>query len=667
MKKFFWLAFIAGYFAVYASIFPGDFHYDDYHSIRNNGWLTSAENIPRFFADPIYFSSRPRAAMYRPLLLVSYALDYQIYGWRPWGWHLTNLLLHLGNVILVWILMQKTFGRERLAWIAALLFAFQPVAGENINYINCRSSILLTTFILAGLVSVCKLMEAPKDGRGKALWISLASLFFVFGLLSKEGAVIFPALAFLYCGIFSTEKNRKKATQIFHLLLPMLIILCGYLFLRFILFHHFLSPAALPRPRLVNLFTQLKSYFWYFGLYLYPVGLSIEHSFKVEPRLLNWPSLLSLAGLTLFAAFIIYSLLRPKSKFAGAGFLLGFYVLALLPVASIVPLNVLVSERGFYPALFGLCAVSAFVIDAAFEKSRKTAFAAFAVVLLCCSGLLVARGRVWQQEPRIWADAYTKAPDNARVLGELGRNYFAKREDEKALRYILKADELQSREPTTLFNLATIYMDLGRLEEAEKYFKQGLEKDPSDEKARVNLAEVYKAQGKPGLARFELERAISLEPNSALAHSNLGSLYLSMGELENAEAELRIALKIDPDFELAHYNLGQVLDRRGAYQEALEHFQKAYQQNSGYPDNALWAGIMLLKLNQPDKAEKWAQKALALDQKYYMAWYYLGLAEKEQGKNDDALAAFQNALKYSNPADTKLREQIKALSAELAK
>ena len=229
MKKLWGALFLVAYFGAYLSIFPGDFHYDDFHSIRNNTWLVNASNIPKFFASPVYFSARPRAAMYRPLLLVSYALDYQVYGWRAWGWHLTNLLLHLLNVLLIFALVQRTFRKERLAWIAGLLFAFTPVAGENINYLNCRSSILFTAFMLAGLLAAARMLEAREQGKSSAGWIALANVLFAGGVLSKDSAAVFPAMAFLYLWIFSKEQGAKKLTRAVYLVAPMALILGGYL------------------------------------------------------------------------------------------------------------------------------------------------------------------------------------------------------------------------------------------------------------------------------------------------------------------------------------------------------------------------------------------------------------------------------------------------------
>jgi len=662
--RIYWLAFLALYFLAYASIFPGRFHYDDFHSIRDNSWLTSVSNIPKFFANPVYFSKTPRAAMYRPVLLLSYALDYQVFGWRAWGWHLTNLLLHLVNALLVYALVRKTLGRRRLAWIASLLFALQPIAGENINYINCRSSILLTTFLLAGLLCVWRLMQEKAAG---VWWMVLACLFYALALLTKDSGAVFPGMALLYFWIFSREQTRQKFLRSAALLLPMAVILAGYLFLRNEFFESVFTGASLPRSRLDNLFTELKSYFWYFGLYLWPSGLSLEHGFRVEREFSGALVLLSAAGLAALAAMAGYALFRPRSRMAVPGFFIGCYILALLPTASIIPLNVLVSERALYPALFALASLGALFIGYVMGKNRSAGIFALALILVFYGAIIFSRSRAWQSESEIWKGAYENAPDNARVLAELGRQYFARGDLDKALRYSLKSDELASGQAPTLFNLATIYMDFGELARAEKYFKQGLEEDAGDVEARVNLAAVYKAEGKMEAAVHELKQALALDPENSLAHSNLGDVCFNLGKMAEAEAELRKALAINPKLELANFNFGILLAGRGDDSQALGYFEKAYEQNAGNADYALWAAIMEIRLNKPQDAEKWAGKALSLDPGYDRAWYYLGIAQKQQGRYPEARRSLANAEKFDRQSDPKLTAAIKNLLKELKK
>ena len=114
------------------------FHYDDFHSIVHNPHLRSTANIPAFFRDPALFSTNPESAMYRPVLLVSYALNFALGGLQPAGYHLVNALLHGLNAGLVHRLL-LLLGQEWLALLAAFLFALAPVNAEAFNYVSSRS------------------------------------------------------------------------------------------------------------------------------------------------------------------------------------------------------------------------------------------------------------------------------------------------------------------------------------------------------------------------------------------------------------------------------------------------------------------------------------------------------------------------------------------------
>ncbi len=648
-------AFLLGFFICYLWVFPGKFHYDDYHSIRENSWVVSLKNVPRFFYDPGCFSRSPSARMYRPLLLLSYAIDYQIYGWRRWGWHLTNLLLHLFNSWLVWILLYRTFGKKRFAWLSIVIFALHPVSGENINYINCRSSILLLSFILLSMLAVKDWQEKKSPG-----WLGWALLFYVLALLVKSSAVVLPGICFLYFWIFSRGGLKAKLKKALLLLVPQIIILLGYLLLRKALFGSFIFSSHLPRSPFVNLITEFKAYFWYVGLFLYPSKVSIEHSLKVAESFFEPLVIISGVGLLLLAFFVGLSLVKPEGKFSALGFWTGFYLLMLLPTTSIVPLNVLVSERALYPALLGLVVIFAFLWDWLLERKKLAGSILLGAILLCYGGIDIWRGRVWQDEWRVWSNALENAPSNPRVLGEMGNRFAERGEKQKALRYFLRSKELLSGNPATLFNLANIYLDLGELVKAKIYLEKAIRTNPNDAEARVDLAGVYQALGKLELARYQLLEAIKRDPNCSLAYNNLGDLYYKLGDLKTAEELFKKALKIKPDLEMAHYNLGLIYERWGENEKALKEFMRAYELNPGFPDYPLHIAIIYLKKNNLKKAEEWVKKSLALDSEYGIAWYYLGMVKYKQNKRDDALKAFIKAKRYVSGADPRLVSEIQS-------
>ncbi|MGB1720017.1 MAG: hypothetical protein ACPHO6_17745, partial [Candidatus Latescibacterota bacterium] len=119
---------------------PGNaFHYDDSHSILENPHIRSLENMPRFFSDPETFSGLSDVRMYRPLLVLSFALNYALGQYDPIGYHLVNVFLHVINGLSLWLLARALQMRPSTALLAGLLFVVHPVLGEPVNYISSRS------------------------------------------------------------------------------------------------------------------------------------------------------------------------------------------------------------------------------------------------------------------------------------------------------------------------------------------------------------------------------------------------------------------------------------------------------------------------------------------------------------------------------------------------
>ena len=181
--------------ATYGNSLSNSFHYDDFHSIVENPHIRALENIPAFFSDPGLFSSMPERAMYRPLLLVTYALNYWVHGYEVFGFHLVNVALHTGCTIAVYLLGIYMVGHAPAAAFGALLFGLHPLQAEATNYISSRSESLAAFWYLLSLLFYLRWRELLRLDSGRGIY--LASLVaFALALLSKATAVVLP-FAFL--------------------------------------------------------------------------------------------------------------------------------------------------------------------------------------------------------------------------------------------------------------------------------------------------------------------------------------------------------------------------------------------------------------------------------------------------------------------------------------
>ncbi|MCI0528198.1 MAG: hypothetical protein L0Y56_12235, partial [Nitrospira sp.] len=157
-------------FGLYYSSLDHSFHYDDGHTVVNNPWIRDLKNIPKFFLSNTLVSESPQAANYRPLLMVTYALNYALDGLDPWGFHLLNVLIHVLTVLVCFGLIRLLLGDIRAAILGALIFAIHPINSEAVNYITARSSLLSTLFASMAVLSFHLFRSLQREGLMVKSW-----------------------------------------------------------------------------------------------------------------------------------------------------------------------------------------------------------------------------------------------------------------------------------------------------------------------------------------------------------------------------------------------------------------------------------------------------------------------------------------------------------------
>jgi hypothetical protein len=390
---------------VYMNSLGNPFHYDESHSIVDNTHIRDLTNIPAFFHDPTLFSEDPENAMFRPLLLTSYALNYAVGGFRVWTYHVAQLLLHVLCVLLLFAIGKRLFGTLLAAGLGALAFAVHPIATESVNYISSRSELLVTFFLLAGFWSFlqyCRGLRGP-------LWVLGA---FVFALLSKSVAIIFPVVLLSYDLIFHRHLVRRE--------LKLYLALGGVSALYLAFVAQLLAKAVVTAPVRAfgeQIWSQAKAIVFYVKLLLIPHGLSVDHQFLISESI--GEPLVALACAALLSILLIVA--AGSARRGQALFLVSWWCLSLAP-ASIVPLNVLINEHRLYlPAAIFALGIGSLVSprsqpNGAEGWTRRQVFICLSVAFVCCALAVttVRRNRIWRSASTLWSDAAAKAPLMAR-------------------------------------------------------------------------------------------------------------------------------------------------------------------------------------------------------------------------------------------------------------
>lgn len=601
---------------VYLNSLSNPFHYDDGHSIVDNPHVRSLANVPSFFADPSMFSGDPEISMYRPFLLVTYALNYAISGYDVWTYHLVSILLHVASVWAVYALARALHLAPAAAAFAAIAFGLHPIHTEAVNYISSRSELLASLCVLLGMWVHTR--YGDRRWGGVAVAVALAV-----GLTSKSTAIVLPALILCLDGLGLCHHGVNGRASMMRRVWSTYVLLAAVTAAYLITAGRFLRTAAVESPVRSydeQIWSQTKALVLYLKLLLAPRGLSVDHQFLVSDTL--WDPFA--AGAFLVIASLLGLAWRHRRVLPLALFLVLWWGLALAP-SSLVPLNVLVNEHRLYlpGAAFaiGLGLVVRQVLAVKGNGRRSGLLPILLVAALVVSGCLtVQRNQVWSSRYLLWEDAAAQAPLMARPMIILGEAHAQDGHTDRAIAHLETALE---RDPEYLAGyeaLGRLYRDTGQVDRAEARLRQGLARDstgaelwgglaalyvqrgqqeaepevaqkwmgqalaaylratelaPDDHTYQDNLGNTYQELNRPAEALRHHRRALELQPGDVRTLCNLGNAHHMLGDVEVAAGLYRQALIIDPGYAGAWLNLGSALEAQALPQEALAAYERA--------------------------------------------------------------------------------------------
>ena len=508
--------------AVHASGLGGSFHFDDGHSLLRNPSIRSLAQLPRFFCDPTAFSEDPAFAMYRPLVLVSYALDYARAGYQASAFLLTNLGCHVLACVCLYVLGRQLGLATSTAALAAVAFGLHPQQTEVTHYVSSRSESLAGLFSLAALVTALAGNSAP--GRRRHDWLAASLGCTALALMAKTTAIVLPALLFL------AWRRRPAERRPWHAVWPWAAVTGVYGVLYWVLTPQGIGAAAAVRPWTTQWVTQLKALMWYGARAAMPVHLSVYPQFEPGAGAGALPLLLAVATLASLAVLAAgLRRCRPWVTMAVA-----WPAVCLLPTL-VIPLHVLVSDHRVYLAAAGPC------LTLARHAQGRQRFTAALVLCVAMAAATIQRASVWRDETSLWQDAVAAGP----------------------------------RVPEAHYNLGHQYHLAGQWQQARACYEEATRLSPAYARAQANLGALEQQQGRLPQAAARLTAALQAEPDLVEALTNLGSVRRQQGQLDPAEALLRRALALRPDLAEAELNLGLTLRDQGRLSEAAAHLRRA--------------------------------------------------------------------------------------------
>jgi tetratricopeptide (TPR) repeat protein len=619
------LALVLATALAYANSLSGAFMYDDFGSIPENPTIRSLGGA----------LSPPRTGGLtvsgRPVLNVTFALNYALGGLNPWGYHAVNLAIHAGAALLLLGLVRRMLapaaGAGPVAATVALLWVLHPLQTEAVTYIVQRAESLMAFFYLLTLYAF---VRGARAERPAGWWVLCAGACFL-GMATKEVMVSAPLLVLvldrtLFAGSLAEAWRRRRGL---YLALASTWVPLVLLVLSLGGNRGGSIGVGLGLDWWRHWLTQFRSIGHYLWLTFWPHPLVFDYGAEPAPRpgeiWFQFLLVVTLLGGTVWA-------LRRR-RVEG---MLGLWFFAVLAPTSLIPGPIQMTvEHRMYLALAPL--LLAIVLAAQRFLGSRVLLAGMAAALPW-GVLTAARNRDYRSEVAIWGDTAAKRPDNALArynhglaLFQAGRAAEAVPEYEAAVR--LKAGKNDGSEQN---NLATALVQLGRHREALPHYEAALRGPKPSAEVTYNLGLALLALGEtePALMRFEeaarlkpdyipawnmqgatlatlgrltdsvvrFEEALGrVGPTSDLL-SNLGLTLMKLNRMPEAIARLEAAVKLRPDFAVFQSNFGIALARAGRWSEAAESFRAAIRLNPDDPDARLKLGTVLAQSGRADDA-----------------------------------------------------------------
>lgn len=531
---------LAAAFIAYSPGFNAPFVFDDEHHVIGNPVLWQDGGVGRVLTDPAAFSGKPDSRMYRPMALWSLQMNYAISGADTLGYHITNVLIHLGVCLLLFLSLNYLRLRPEISLICVGIFALHPVNSEPVIYISVRSALLATLFVWGSILTFLRGREASEPN--KVLWLALSAVLYCLALLSKENAIVL--VAFIPC-LELLRRGLTNAPQPWKLYAVYFGIACFYIILRY-------SVLDLPTVDVVhadrtwweNLVTQASVFMRYLKLIAIPIHQTVDYDIPKIHGLFDtgqplWT--IPFVGLVVGSGLIFWAGVRIKkggvAAIAACGVLMA--IISMAPESSIIALNQVANERRLYLPLSAGSIALGCIWALPWKKYSQILIPAAAVTGLCLMIIVFGRASAWQSEISLWRAAAKVSPGSVSVRLGLGLAYS---------RLGREMPPGSQRDHT--------------LELAVKELKRTISLRPDYEKAYSNLGITYIGLKEYDEAIYSLRRAIQIKPDYDKAYSNLGAAYIDLGQWEMAERMFSKALKISPGYVEAWSNLGIVVANR---------------------------------------------------------------------------------------------------------
>ena len=628
-------------------------NYDDNLYISENphirDGLTPSGIRWAFQADLLFDSVN--ADYWQPLTFISRMADMQLWGLNAGGHHLTNLILHILNTLLVFLLFSTMTGfRARSFWIAAA-FAVHPLQIDAVVWVTARKDVLSSFWTLLALLAYTRYSRKPSRASFTGVCV-----FFILAILSKPMTAILPGLMLL---LDFWPLARLGQTPLWRLFYEKILwfILAAFSILTTLFTRSSTMRSAMD---LVHPYHFPHDYLWYLGKTLYPHGLVVRYPDAGVPSGL----LFYLGACAILLSTALLVLARKRHPYFLFGWL--WFLAALLPSIGLTRNN-----RFMYLPILGLLLTAAWAGALLFKKLKippRTAAIAGTGSILLWALISSCEARHWRDSFRLFHHVLQVTPKNYVAENSIGLAYSDAGNMEEAIDHFTKAIWLNPGYAEAHNNLAVVlsrqgkhrvalthyeaaltmkpdyteaYNNIGvslaeegKFEEATFYYRKFLDKKPDFMDARLNLGDALYRAGKPEQAIEEYQTGLSLDPGNAEICRRIAIISAALGRDQEALDYFARALKLQPDFALGYTNLGDFLSSKGDLKSARKNYERALQANPGFAEAHNNLGVIAAREGLREEAVRHFKEALRLNPEYADAQKNLQAARSDASRAD---------------------------------
>jgi tetratricopeptide (TPR) repeat protein len=675
------LVIIAAVLAAHWNGLANGFNYDDLSTVIENphyrglgpaqlGWMFTTF----------------RMGHYQPLSWVTLGADYLLWGDRPFGYHLTNLILHVANALLVFWLALAVLGARgadqqatprRPGWavhlaaiVAALLFALHPLRVESVAWVTERRDVLSSFFLLLTLLLYLHAHGGASVQRPRA-WLAAALGVFLLSLLSRAVGITLPVVLLVLdwyplrrlgpaTGGWFTAAARRVYVEKIPFLVPALVfaVIAGLA--------QTYAEAAVPLTehgvwaRLLQACYGVVFYLW---KTVAPFGLSPLYQMPAEISLRSVKYLLAPIALLL----IVLVLARYGRRWPWLTVVALLHAVLLSPVLGLAQsgLQEVADRYSYLPSIgWALLVGGGLLWLWRRPRWRGLALAGTGVSVAGLAGLAVLTARqslVWRTPESLWEQAIRAAPgpithhNLAAIYARRGRLNDAIEQYHAALR-------IEPLDRTAAYGLAKALTDARRLDEAVPAWQRILRFAPDDTRARLQFALVQRDRHDLAQALAEYREVARRQPDATEAYVRMAEILLAQQRLEEAREACHRALALEPEQPEAHYMLGLLHGQRGEHEAALARYRRALQARPDFVEAGVNLGVTLEWLGQRDAAIAAYRAVLEHHPDHTMARYNLAVSLSRAGQRDAALAEVRAVLQRE-PEHPDARRLLAALEA----